>query len=92
MQWCKLVKVVLLVTALALLVVPSIAGAGSCPLCNIFSGGSSSYSSSPGYGNYGYSGGYGYGYGQNPYWSQYRYSYTQKRPKSSKAKSAPAKK
>ncbi|MEJ2719475.1 MAG: hypothetical protein P8182_20480 [Deltaproteobacteria bacterium] len=72
MHWSKLVKVVLLVTAVAVLVVPGIAGAGSCPLCNIFGGGSSSYSSSPGYG-YGYSGGYGYGYGQAPYWSQYQY-------------------
>ena len=87
MQLRRLVKVVLLVAAVAVLVAPGIAGAGSCPLCNIFGGGSSSNSSYSGYG-YGYSGGYAYG-GQ-PYYYPNQYQYMQV-PQRSKAKKAPAK-
>jgi uncharacterized membrane protein len=88
MQWCRLVKVVVLVAAVAVLVAPGIAGAFSCPLCNIFGGGSSSYSSSPGYGTYGYSGGYANGGAPYYYPNQYRYMQV---PQRSKMKKAPAK-
>jgi hypothetical protein len=90
MQLSRLVKVVLLAAAVALLVAPGIAGAASCPLCNIFGGGSSSNSSSPGYGTYGYSGGYGYGYGQSSYYYPNQYQYMQV-PQRTKMRKAPAK-